>query len=46
MTTFISLREFAEGFGGRAGNRLGQVEKVVIFLAAEILRAEQFLECR
>ena len=37
-------REFAQSLRGRAGNRFGQGEQIVIFFAAEILGAEQFLE--
>jgi len=35
--------ELAEGVGGRAGNRLGQIEKAMILGLAEILGGEQFL---
>ena len=37
-------RQLAQRFGRGPGDRLGEVEAVVIFLAAEILRAEQLLQ--
>ena len=37
-------RQLAQRLGGRAGNRLGQIEQLGVLLAAEILRAEQFLQ--
>jgi len=37
-------REFAQRLRRRAGDGLRQREKLVIFLAAEVLRAEQFLK--
>ena len=37
-------RDARENFGGRAGDRLGEIKKPSVLLAAEILRAEQFLE--
>ena len=36
-------REFAEGVGAGAGNFFGELEIVVVFALAKILRAEQFL---
>jgi hypothetical protein len=37
------LREFAERIRRWPGNALGQLEIVVVFLLAKILRTEQFL---
>ena len=37
-------REAAERIGGRSRNGFGQIEQRGVFLAAEILRAEQFLQ--
>ena len=37
-------RELGEALGGGTGNRLGEVERSAVFLAAEILRAEEFLD--
>ena len=39
-----SRGQLAQRLGGRAGDGLGQVEVVVIFFAAEVLRAEQLLQ--
>jgi len=39
---FLSLL-LCKCFGGRAGNRLGEVEKIGIFLAAEIFATEKFM---
>ncbi len=36
--------ELGESLGGRSGDRLGEVEAVGVLLAAEVLRAEQFLQ--
>ena len=38
------LRERAQSIGGRPGNGFRQIEQPRVFLAAEILRAEQFLQ--
>ena len=36
--------ERAEAIGGRPGNGFGQIEQAGVFFAAEILRAEKFLQ--
>ena len=43
ITTLVLLRERLERLGGRARNRLGELEEAVILDLAEILRAEQLL---
>ena len=40
---FSRLGDRAERFGGRAGNRLGEIEKFRILDLTRIMRAEQFL---
>src|SRR5882724_7892728 len=40
---FLLLGYFCECFGGRAGNWLGEVEKIRIFLTAEIFATEKFM---
>ena len=40
---FMLSREFLEGFGRWAGDRLGQAEEIVIFRLAKVLRTKQFL---
>ena len=37
------FRDFRERFGGGAGNGFGEIEKVGIFLAAEIFAAKKFV---
>ncbi len=44
ITTPSSRASLPSAVGGRAGDGLGQVEIVVIFFAAEVLRAEQLLQ--
>ena len=39
----VLLREFLKGCGGRAGDRLGELEIFVVFRLAKILRAKKFL---
>src|SRR6202043_4057164 len=40
---FVFLGDFGQRFGGRAGNRLGQIKQRSVFLAAEILAEEKFV---
>ena len=44
MTTPSSRASASQRLGGGPGDRLGQLEQFGVFLAAEILRAEQFLQ--
>ena len=39
----VLLRELAKGVGAGAGNFFGELEILVVFALAKILRAEQFL---
>ena len=43
-TTFVLARHDAQALGRGSGDGLGEVEEARVLLAAEILRAEEFLQ--